>query len=80
MGAFHISGIVGDINLVLFNQSHEFEDFYRPRSLWKHEQASEMMFDELVRENNMPLSVEDQAFVKALITGMRSRTYVCLYY
>jgi len=48
----------------------------RPGSAWKHEQASEMMFDALVRENKVPISVKDQDFVKALIAGKPLRTYV----
>jgi hypothetical protein len=41
---------------------------------WKHENASEMMFDYLVRDNNIPIPEKDQLFIKALIAGEPSRT------
>jgi hypothetical protein len=40
---------------------------------WKHEDASEMMFDDLVKTNNIDISAEDAKFVKALIAGDASR-------
>jgi hypothetical protein len=36
---------------------------------WKHEDASEMMFDDLVDKNDIRISKEDADFVKALIAG-----------
>lgn len=56
--------------LFLHSRSH------RPGASWKHEQASEMMLDDLVRENNIPITEEDQNFIKALILGEHSRTLV----
>ena len=41
---------------------------------WKHEMASEMMFDYLVRDNNILIPEKDQRFIKALIAGEPSRT------
>ena len=43
---------------------------------WKHEDASEMMFDDLVSKNDVDISEQDIRFVKALIAGEPSR---CLY-
>lgn len=43
---------------------------------WTHEEGSELMFDALVDENHIPLPPEDRAFIKALIAGEHSRTYV----
>lgn len=40
---------------------------------WKHEDGSEMMFDYLVSDNNIKIAREDQEFIKALISGERSR-------
>ena len=47
---------------------------HRKDGKWKHEIASEMMFDYLVRDNNIPISEKDQRFIKALIAGEPSRT------
>jgi hypothetical protein len=41
---------------------------------WKHEDGSEMMFDYLVRDNNILIPEKDQQFIKALIAGEPSRT------
>ena len=46
----------------------------RPDSKWKHEHASEMMFDALIRENGVDIPEVDQKFIKALIAGDASRT------
>jgi hypothetical protein len=46
----------------------------RPDSDWKHEDASEMMFDALIKENGIDIPVDDQKFIKALISGDTSRT------
>ena len=40
-----------------------------PGSTWKHEDASEMMFDDLVEEYNINLSADEVLFIKALIAG-----------
>ncbi|KAF8954102.1 hypothetical protein BDZ97DRAFT_1928819 [Flammula alnicola] len=60
--------------------SHVWDGLFMPEVLknsdktWKHEDGSEMMFDYLVRDNEVPISAEDQSFVKALIAGEPSRT------
>jgi hypothetical protein len=36
---------------------------------WKHEDASEMMFDHLREVNNIDISEEDASFIRALIDG-----------
>jgi hypothetical protein len=41
----------------------------RPGKKWKHEDASEMMFDYLIADNDIQMPEEDAAFIKALITG-----------
>ena len=41
---------------------------------WQHEDGSEMMFDYLVRDNNILIPEKDQQFIKALIAGEPSRT------
>ena len=40
-----------------------------PDHTWTHEDASEMMFDELVKENNVPINQDDVNFIKDLIKG-----------
>ena len=40
-----------------------------PGKDWKHEDASEMMFDDLVTKNNINLPENDIRFIKALIAG-----------
>ncbi|KAH9853312.1 HD-domain/PDEase-like protein [Lenzites betulinus] len=40
-----------------------------PEKKWCHEDASNMMFDALLEENDLELKKEDTAFVKALIMG-----------
>lgn len=47
-----------------------------PGKHWKHEDASEMMFDNLVAKNNIDLPENDAQFIKALIAGDPS---VCSY-
>ncbi|KZT23172.1 HD-domain/PDEase-like protein [Neolentinus lepideus HHB14362 ss-1] len=53
--------------------SHVWDGQFIPKALpgmkWQHEDASEMMFDYLVRDNNIDIPEEDVAFVKALIAG-----------
>jgi hypothetical protein len=48
--------------------------FNRAGSTWKHEDASEMMFDALIKENGIKIPEHDQKFIKALISGDASRT------
>ena len=40
---------------------------------WQHEDASEMMFDDMVKKYNIDLPPEDVLFIKALIAGDRTR-------
>ncbi|KIM40306.1 hypothetical protein M413DRAFT_446483 [Hebeloma cylindrosporum] len=58
--------------------SHVFDGLIVPKilpgSTWTHELGSEMMFDSLVKENEIPISQRDQTFIKALIAGDHSRT------
>jgi hypothetical protein len=54
------------------NLSYAIHD--RKDKKWKHEDASEMMFDYLVRDNNISIPEKDQQFIKALISGEPSRT------
>ena len=57
---------------IYFNLSYTIHD--RKGEQWKHEDASEMMFDYLVRDNNISIPEKDQQFIKALIAGEPSRT------
>ncbi|PPQ88883.1 hypothetical protein CVT25_009118 [Psilocybe cyanescens] len=58
--------------------SHVWDGMFIPVALkrreWKHEDGSEMMFDALIEENKVPMPIEDQLFIKALIAGEHSRT------
>ncbi|PCH41716.1 hypothetical protein WOLCODRAFT_71312 [Wolfiporia cocos MD-104 SS10] len=53
--------------------SHVWDGIFIPRALpgskWCHEDASEMMFDDLVEDNEIEISEEDVSFIKALIAG-----------
>ncbi|KAF8075760.1 hypothetical protein FPV67DRAFT_1648910 [Lyophyllum atratum] len=53
--------------------SHVWDGLFIPRALpgsdWQHEHASVMMFDALVKDNDIPLDGKDDAFIKALISG-----------
>ncbi|KAF9782073.1 hypothetical protein BJ322DRAFT_1074190 [Thelephora terrestris] len=53
--------------------SHVWDDKFIPVALpgkrWKHENASEMMFDDLVAKNHIDLPNNDIQFIKALIAG-----------
>lgn len=40
-----------------------------PGRPWKHEDASMMMFDELIKENKIEISEPEAAFIKSLIIG-----------
>ena len=57
---------------IYFNLSYAIHN--RKGEHWKHEYASEMMFDYLVRDNNIPIPEKDQRFIKALIAGEPSQT------
>ncbi|KAF7979517.1 hypothetical protein HWV62_42088 [Athelia sp. TMB] len=53
--------------------SHVWDSLFIPKALkgkkWKHEDASEMMFDDLIKRNDIQYPEEDATFVKALIAG-----------
>ncbi|OCH87676.1 HD-domain/PDEase-like protein [Obba rivulosa] len=53
--------------------SHVWDGLFIPNALpgstWTHEQASEMMFDDLIEQNNLEIDADDVAFIKALIAG-----------
>lgn len=57
--------------------SHVWDTMFIPKALpgkkWKHEDASEMMFDDLIKEPNVNVSPEEAHVVKALIAGDLSR-------
>jgi hypothetical protein len=42
---------------------------YRPGFSWSHEQASEMMLEYLVDDNNIDMEKSDINFIKDLIAG-----------
>lgn len=46
---------------------------YRPGKQWKHEDASEMMFDALVAQNDVSISDREATIIKALIAGDPAR-------
>ncbi|KII96196.1 hypothetical protein PLICRDRAFT_151364 [Plicaturopsis crispa FD-325 SS-3] len=58
--------------------SHVWDSLFIPKALkgkkWKHEDASEMMFDDLVEKNGIDIDKQDADFVKALIAGDTSRS------
>ena len=47
-----------------------------PGIKWTHEDASEMMFNDLILKNDIRISEEDANFVKALIAGEPKRAPV----
>ncbi|TFK33680.1 hypothetical protein BDQ12DRAFT_637222 [Crucibulum laeve] len=57
--------------------SHVWDGMFIPAALkdsnWRHEEGSEMMFDYLIKENEIPLPQKDSKFVKALIAGDPSK-------
>lgn len=59
--------------------SHVWDGLFIPKALpglakpWTHEQGSELMFDYLVRENNIDRPQADYDFIKALIAGEPER-------
>jgi hypothetical protein len=40
---------------------------------WQHEDASEMMFDDMVKQYDLDIPTKDVMFIKALIAGDRNR-------
>lgn len=67
---FYTSCTVTDQNYLTFRPLTES---YSPDSKWKHEHGSEMMFDALVRENDVQVNELERKFIKALISGDVSR-------
>ena len=73
---FPMCGMVGSFQLRC--ESHPIYYFHfhavltgqlSPWKRWHHEDASEMMFDDLVAKNNIDLPTNDIIFIKALIAG-----------
>ncbi len=44
-----------------------------PHKKWRHEDASEMMFDDLIKEDHVMVSEREAIIIKALISGDSSR-------
>ncbi|KAF5309219.1 hypothetical protein D9619_012736 [Psilocybe cf. subviscida] len=76
IGCVEIAGLCHDLGHGPW--SHVFDNLFIPTALpgvsWKHEDGSEMMFDYLIRDNEVPMPKDDQNFIKALIAGEHSRT------
>ncbi|KAJ8584183.1 HD-domain/PDEase-like protein [Rhizopogon salebrosus TDB-379] len=58
--------------------SHVWDGHFIPKALpnhpqWTHEKASEMMFDDMVKEYRLKITPEDVENVKALISGKKER-------
>ncbi|KAF8271686.1 hypothetical protein EI94DRAFT_1872018, partial [Lactarius quietus] len=63
--------------------SHVWDSMYIPSALkagflskeggWQHEHASEMMFDDMMKEYDLEIPPKDVMFIKALIAGDRNR-------
>lgn len=63
--------------------SHVWDGSYIPSALkagflpkdreWKHEHASEMMFDDMIKQYDLDIPPTDAVFIKALIAGDRNR-------
>ena len=51
----------------------ELIQFHRPGKQWRHEDASEMMFDALIKLDHVQVSEREAVIVKALIAGETSR-------
>ncbi|TFY51529.1 hypothetical protein EVG20_g10962 [Dentipellis fragilis] len=53
--------------------SHVWDDQFIPKALkgkkWQHEDASEMMFDDMIKMYNLDIPPQDATFIKALIAG-----------
>ncbi|CAL1701912.1 unnamed protein product [Somion occarium] len=70
-----IAGLVHDLGHGPW--SHVWDSLFIPKALpdstWKHEDASEMMFDDLIATNNLSHSIDDTArtLIKDLIRGRR---------
>lgn len=46
---------------------------FLPNRNWQHEDASEMMFDDMMRQYDMDIPKQDVEFIKALIAGDQAR-------
>ncbi|KAF9457401.1 hypothetical protein BDZ94DRAFT_233579 [Collybia nuda] len=56
--------------------SHVWDGLFIPQakgSKWKHEDGSEMMFEYMIKDNDISLSGKDKSFIKALIAGEPSQ-------
>ncbi|KAI0062281.1 HD-domain/PDEase-like protein [Artomyces pyxidatus] len=57
--------------------SHVWDSMYIPRALkgkkWQHEDASEMMFDDMINKYKLDIPPADVLFIKALIAGDKMR-------
>jgi hypothetical protein len=49
------------------------EGFLPKNRNWKHEDASEMMFDDMMKEYELDFQTPDVEFIKALIAGDKAR-------
>ena len=47
---------------------------------WKHEHASEMMFDDMMKQYDLDIPPKDAMFIKALIAGERDRCRSAIVY
>lgn len=45
------------------------DPYISPGSKWSHEDASELMFDDLVKDNDIDIEQDDVNFIKDLIKG-----------
>lgn len=57
------------VSLLMTCHSQKLTIPYSPGSRWKHEDASKMMFRDLLEKNNINISETDVAFILALIDG-----------
>ena len=46
---------------------------FLPNKNWQHEDASEMMFDDMMKQYDMDFPKQDVEFIKALIAGDQAR-------
>lgn len=66
----HLCLQLGKCGVVIYQIcSHYMYPLIRPGSNWTHEQASEMMLEYLVDDNNIDLDSSDIHFIKDLIAG-----------
>ncbi|KAH9931390.1 hypothetical protein B0H21DRAFT_96613 [Amylocystis lapponica] len=70
-----IAGLCHDLGHGPFSHVWDarFIPFAMPNTTWKHEDASEMMFDALIANNNIDMNPDDVTFIKALIAGEPKR-------